>query len=125
MSLVRFRKKLARSKLLGSLITIAFVLLLPIILPVALIQDQIRTRKIKRIICAFVCASCGTRLGTEAIRLGNERWAAIVSDLHARFPDRKLRVLRDVHAVCPNCGREYMYRDADRSLVFRPQHEQA
>ena len=119
----RLGKRLKRSKGLGFLITVLFVLLLPIILPIALIQDRLRTRRIASVIRDFVCELCGTTLGMEAVRLGDERWRAVIADLHARFPDTRFRIVRDIHAVCPKCGREYMYRDVDCSLVVRPQHE--
>ncbi len=114
-----------RSKGLGFLITVLFILLLPIILPIALIQDWRRTRRIAKVISSFVCVSCGAMLGMEAVRLGDERWRAIIADLHERFPNDRLRILRDIHAICPKCGREYMYRDVDCSLVVRPQHDGA
>jgi hypothetical protein len=119
----RLRKRIAKNKLVGLLVTVTFVLLLPIILPLVLILDGLRTRKIKRIVCDFICVSCGTQLGVEALRLGNERWAAIISDLHKQYPGMRFRIVRDIHAVCPNCGCEYMYRDADCSLAVRPQPE--
>ena len=119
----RLGKRVARSKALGFLLVVLSILLLPVILPIALIQDQLRTRRIAKVVCSFVCVSCGTPLGTEALRLGNARWSEIIADSHRRFSGIKFRTLRDIHAVCPKCGCEYMYRDADFSLVVRPQQE--
>jgi len=120
----RLGMQLERSKRGRFVIT---VLLLPVILSVALIfspaaflLDWMRTRRIKRTVCGFICISCGTQLGVEAIRLGNERWAALVSGFQAKQPNSRLKLIRDLQAVCPICSSEYMYRDADRSLVLRP-----
>lgn len=101
---------------------VALVLSLPIIALVDLIQERKQIRRITKLVCGFICVSCGTRLGMEALRLGNERWAAIVSELQRQYPDTKLSLVRTIHAVCPHCGCEYRYRVADRSLVVRPQH---
>jgi hypothetical protein len=119
----RLRKRLARSDALIFVIMVLFVLLLPIILPIVLIQDRIRTRRIAKVVCSLVCIFCHTQLGMEAVQLGDERWSAIVTDLHARFPVARFRLLRDIHAVCPRCGCEYAYRDADCSLVLSPRYE--
>jgi len=119
----RLSKRLKRRKGFGFLITVLFVLLLPVILPIALIQDRLRTRRIAKVVCGFICVSCGATLGMEAVRLGDERWRAIIADLHSRFPDTRFRIFRDIHAICPKCELEYMYQDVDCSLVVRPQRE--
>jgi hypothetical protein len=122
-SMSRLRKRLARSKGFVFLIAALFILLLPIILPIALIHDRLRVRRIAKIVCSFVCISCGTVLGTEGLRLGNERWKVILANHGASSPGARFRILRDIHAVCPKCGCDYMYRDVDHSLVLRPQHK--
>ena len=121
----RISKRITQNKLVVFFIMVLGVLLLPIILPIALIQDRQRKQSIKQVVCGYICASCGVLLGVEAIRLGNERWAAVVSDSHKQYPNIRFRIQRDVHAVCPNCGCEYGYRDADCALVVRPHHESA
>src|SRR5688572_1643370 len=115
-----FRKRLARSGIAVGMFAAAFLVLLPIMLPVAIIQNQMRSRRILKLACDLDCASCGTRLGTEAIQLGAQRWAAIVAGRHAMYPGMKLRLVCDVDAVCPHCGREYLYRDVDRALILKP-----
>ncbi len=102
------RNRIAKNKLVGFLVIVSFVLLLPIILPVALIQDRIRTRRIQRIVCDIICVSCGARLGMEALRIGHERWAAIVSNLHEQYPGMRFRSasswqsLRTGRSIQPN-----------------------
>lgn len=120
----QIRRRIGKSKVTGFFFVIAFVLLLPIILPFALIQGHFETRRIKKVIRNFIC-SCGTRLGDEAIRLGNQRWAAIIAEMHARYPGVKPLIRRSVHAVCPTCGCEYRYREADASLIPNPHQKQA
>jgi hypothetical protein len=113
----RLRKRNIRNKLVGFLVTAFSVLSLPIIVPAALIQERIRTRRITRVVCRFVCVSCGKALGLEGLRLGNERWGAIIAELHERSPGSRFRVLQGIHAICPECGCEYRYQDGDQSLV--------
>jgi YgiT-type zinc finger domain-containing protein len=115
-----FRKRLARSGIAVGMFAAAFLVLLPIMLPVAVIQNQMRNRRILKLARDLDCASCGARLGAEAIQLGAQRWAAIVTRHHALYPGTRLRLVRDVDAVCPRCGREYSYQDADRSLILKP-----
>lgn len=91
------------------LLLFLFILLLPILLPTALVFAYIKRRRISRLAKSFICVSCGKQLGAEAIQLGNERWDSHVSEMHAKYPNRKFRRLRSIHAVCPHCGCEYRY----------------
>jgi predicted RNA-binding Zn-ribbon protein involved in translation (DUF1610 family) len=114
-----FRKRLARSGIAVGLFAAAFLVLLPILLPIAAIQNQMRNRRILKLARNLDCASCGARLGAEAIQLAAQHWAAIMARHQAMYPGTKLRLVRDVDAVCPHCGREYSYRDVDRSLILK------
>jgi hypothetical protein len=67
----------------------------------------------------LACSECGAPLGAEAIRLAKERWAAMVADRHAKNPGVRFRLVCDIDAICTRCGREYQYREADRSLILR------
>jgi hypothetical protein len=115
-----FRKRLARSGIAVDMFAAAFLVLLPIMLPVAVIQNQMRNRRILKLARDLDCAACGARLGAEAIQLGAQRWAAIAARSHSMYPGTKLRLVCDVDAACPRCGREHLYRDADRSLILKP-----
>jgi hypothetical protein len=118
-----------KSKLVLVLFSVAFVALLPFILlfilPVAAVQTQLRTRRILKLASEFACVVCGTQLGAEAVRLADERCAKTIADLQARSPGIRFRLVRDIHAICPSCGCEYLYLDTDRSLVRRPPPERA
>ena len=74
-------KRWAKSKTLDLIVVGSFVLALPILLPCAFIVHYTRTRKMGRMISDFVCVSCGTLLGLEAIRLADERWRANLSEM--------------------------------------------
>lgn len=109
--------RLGRSKIGAILFGIGFVALLPVMLPVALAQHQLRNRRIRKLAEGFACEACGTTLGAQALRLADERWAKIVANRQASAPGMRFRMVRDVDAICPSCGRGYLYRDADRSFA--------
>ena len=96
---------------------VAFVLLLPVIVPLGLAmycRDRLRLRSAAR---RFVCLDCGNRLGTAAIRRADVEWGRYVDDRHRRYPDVKFRLRRRLHAVCPACGRRYQYVEKARTFV--------
>lgn len=115
----RFRKQLGKSKVGIALFAVLFLVLLPLLLPVAAVHLRISNRRLLKLVREFVCVACGARLGAESVRLASERWNATVAELHAKSPGIKFRLVRDIDAVCPSCGQEYTYRDKDKSLAPR------
>lgn len=115
----RLRKQLSKSKVGFALFAVLFLVLLPLLLPVAAVQAGISNRRRLKLVREFVCVACGARLGEESVRLGHERWHATVVALHPKSPGIKFRLVCDIDAVCPSCGHEYTYRDKDNSLVTR------
>jgi hypothetical protein len=103
----RFRQQLGKSRIAMVLFGVLFFALLPLLFPIAIIQNWMRNRRLLQQVRHFVCVACGTRLGVEAIRLADERWRKVVADLHAKSPGMRFRLVRDIDAVCPCCGREY------------------
>jgi predicted RNA-binding Zn-ribbon protein involved in translation (DUF1610 family) len=107
-------------KITGGFIFAIFILLLPIILPVSLLQSQREKRRMRNLASRFVCLECGEVLGVEAIRLADERWDEIVKAIISRNePGTRLRLVRTVDAICPHCGCLYLYRKAERTFVVR------
>ncbi|MCH9655965.1 MAG: hypothetical protein K0U86_08465 [Planctomycetes bacterium] len=113
------------NQIFGILMIFLIILLLPIIFPIALVISYIDTRKMNQLIKRFICVSCGKQLGAEEIQLGNERWDSIVSEMLAKYPNRKFRRPRSIHAVCPHCGCEYRYNKGNNTLELIPQKENA
>jgi len=107
-------------KITGGFIFAIFILLLPIILPVSLLQSQREKRRMRNLASRFVCLECGEVLGVEAIRLADERWDEIVKAIISRNePGTRLRLVRTVDAICPHCGCQYLYRKVERTFVVR------
>lgn len=114
-------KRIRRSKLAGTILVVLLILSLPVLIPIGLIQHHLKKRRIRKVICSFTCISCGTKLGEKSMRLADERWSVIMADMQARYPNARVRVVRDLDAICPRCGCEYKYRDANGVLI--PRHE--
>lgn len=74
---------------------------------------------LRRAVYEFRCLKCHQRLGVEGVRLGNQRWKAILDNFRRQNPGSLVSFVRTVHAVCPSCGCEYTYHGEDASLHFR------
>lgn len=116
-SMQRLRKRMGKSNVAFALFGAAFLVLLPLLVPVAVTQNWIRTRRILNLACNSDCVACGARLGAEAIHRANERWKTIVANVRAKSPGMRFRLVCDIDAICPSCGQGYAYQETVRSLV--------
>jgi len=98
------------------LIVIGFVIALPVIVPYALIANALTDRRRQRDADNFSCVQCGKILGHASIAKANEYWREHVGELHKRFPGARLRLVRDVWAICDVCGARYNYRTKDKAF---------
>ena len=96
--------------LLIILIALSIALLLPVILPAVAFLNWRDTARLKRKARQTHCPNCGHLLGDEAIERGEAAWRERMSKLHWR-PEMGIRrrVVRDIHAVCPNCNAAYEF----------------
>jgi hypothetical protein len=88
------------------------VVCLPIILPVVAVLQILHYRRMRAAARKFACLSCGSYLGSEAIRLADEAWQRYFSDKRAHNPDVRFRtgiprIVRQFRAICPHCGARY------------------
>jgi DNA-directed RNA polymerase subunit RPC12/RpoP len=112
---------------------IVFVILLPVLLPVALFlhsRDQKRMRALAEI---FACLSCGRTLGADSLKLADEAWANYVAklnrDVDTTHPTTRdwnkfyrPRLVKDYDAVCPNCGTYHKFIAKERTFILtRPE----
>jgi hypothetical protein len=112
--------RLRKSRILATFATVGFVLLLPVIIPFGIVTGYVGRRRMRSVILASKCPACGAQLDIEAIARGEARWKEIAREIWASSPPHvRLRVVRDVHAVCCACGAELTYRETSRSLVVR------
>lgn len=88
-----------------------FVMLSPILLPVALILHSREQKRMRFLAETFPCLSCGRILGAESLRLADTQWENRLAGLtrdHAGSGIR-FRIVRDVDAICPNCGTQHKF----------------
>jgi hypothetical protein len=111
------------------LFAIVFVVLLPVILPAIAILDAIDRWRMRAAARKFACLACGSYIGGEAIRLGEEAWQQSVRDRQAHRPGvrylrRAPRTVRHLYAICPRCGARYDYDRRARIFVALGEGEQ-
>ena len=117
------RRRAGRFKTI--LIVIGCVIALPVIIPYALIATAFADRRRKRDADNFCCTQCGNILGQAAITKADEDWRQHVRELHKRFAGARLRLIRNVWAICAVCGAEYNYRTKDKTYILNPNDNDA
>jgi uncharacterized Zn-finger protein len=99
------------------LLTIGFVLLIPVLLPFGLALAVLHRHRIRSVARRFPCTGCGRMLGPEAVRVADAEWDRRMRELRAQHPNTKFRIVRDLHAACPVCGRRYRFVEKERTLA--------
>ncbi len=117
------RKRAGRFK--SIVIVIGCVIALPVIVPCALITEAFADRRRKRDADNFCCTQCGYILGQASIAKADDYWRQHVRELHKRFPGARLRLVRDVWAICAVCGANYNYRTKDKTYILKPDDNNA
>jgi hypothetical protein len=98
---------------------IGFVVLLPIIIPIAIILNELRGRRLRKTARTFVCVRCGRVLGTEALARAREVESEHSRELMRRYPNKIFRIAPLVDAVCLGCNTWYRFRDRERTFVVK------
>lgn len=104
-----------------ALLGVVFIACLPLIIPAAAILHWLHQRRLHTAARRFACASCGTILGDEAIRLADEAWFRHRAGMTEKEPGTvfrrgALRIVRHVDAICPRCGARYKF--VERGEIF-------
>jgi hypothetical protein len=99
---------------------VGFVLFLPLILPTAIALHAIYRHRLRSAASRFVCIACGQVLGKESLRLSDIDWAQQMEEMRIRHPGVKFRVVRNVHAICSKCGKQYRFREQSRDFEEAP-----
>ncbi|MBN70070.1 MAG: hypothetical protein CME32_12430 [Gimesia sp.] len=95
------------------------MLLLPVILPLTVLGQKRYQKRLRGLAEKYVCVECGELLGTEAIQLADERWEEMSEERRRRSPNIKFRLVRNLQAICPHCGCEYRYQEAEATFIVR------
>ena len=107
---------------------IVFVILLPVLLPIALFQHSRDEKRMRALAETFRCLSCGLVLGAEALKLADEAWANYVAKLDRGVdnsePTRdwktlhRRRIVKGYDAICPHCGTYHSYASKERTFIL-------
>ncbi len=105
-----------------TLAMIVLLVILPVGLPVAAVLTILDDRRMRAAARKFVCLSCGSCLGGDAIRLADEAWRRDFSETRANYPGvrfqlERRRIVRHLRAICPHCGARYGYVERERTFV--------
>jgi hypothetical protein len=103
----------------GVVVVSALLLTVPLWIPLVFVWDAQYRRRLRLAAEAFRCSTCGSTLGTAAVRRADEQWEAYVRELVRKNPGIRLRMVRLVHAVCVSCGTPYKYDDQERTFVVQ------
>lgn len=101
------------------LFAVGFILLLPVIIPISVFLHVRYKRRIRKLVQITACQSCGKILGLEAMRLADAEWTAYVRELHEKNPGTRFRLVRLLHAICPNCGTRYTYFEKENRFRIK------
>src|SRR5262245_12583451 len=91
------------------LCVICFVIFSPLILLTAIISQCVYLRRVRAAAEQFKCVACGQFLGRKSIELADEEWARHMRELMDRHPGVRFRIVRNLHAICPSCGKQYQF----------------
>jgi len=108
--------------LLIPVLAIGFLVTLPVLLTVSLALLWLDRRRLRLSAALSPCRFCGCVLGQKSIELANAKWADLMEEKKhesLRLIRRvKLRMVRNMDAICPACGAIYIF---DReSRIFHP-----
>ena len=95
----------------------AFVLTVPLWIPVALVYVLLHDRRVRRVAESFRCVTCGSALGAAAVRRADKEWKTHVAELRRRQPWAVFRLARTVHAICLACGTHYTWLEDERTFA--------
>ena len=95
------------------------MLLLPVILPLTVLGQKRYQKRLRGLAEGFPCVECGQNIGVEALQLGDDRWDEMLAERRRLYPNIKFRLVRDLQALCPHCGCEYRYQEAEATFIVR------
>ncbi len=99
----------AREGLLILALAIGLVLLLPVILPAVAVLQARYERRLRAAAERFACLRSGDRLGSVALARADAAWSEHFASLRREHPTWRFRLVRNLHALCPRCGRRYHF----------------
>jgi hypothetical protein len=108
---------LARRNISISLMVVEFALLFPTLIPAAIVLHALQNRRLWKAASTFACVRCGRALGRDALSRADKVWSEHVKDVTREQYAAKFRMIRTVHAVCPDCNSWYRFDEKGRTFV--------
>jgi hypothetical protein len=99
------------------LLVIGVVLALPLLIPIAIVDQIICKRRLHRAAKSFTCVKCGKTLGKDAVKRADKVWSEHVSELMRTHPGARFRMVKTTDAICLDCGTEYTFREGEGTFV--------
>ncbi|MEL6108554.1 MAG: hypothetical protein AAFU85_21320 [Planctomycetota bacterium] len=82
-----------------------------------LIAETVARNRLRRDASVSRCRNCDATLGQASLRLADQYWSEHVRSLREKYPGIRLRLVRNIHAICEHCGTPHRYGRADRNFV--------
>ena len=101
------------------LIVVLFVVTLPVALPIALVQHRLIEGRRRRRAEQTPCVQCGAGLGKAALDRADAAWSEHLAKWHREHPQMRFRMVRQVWAICAQCGQEFGYDEKTDAFVRR------
>ncbi len=96
---------------------VIFVLLTPILIPIAALSYEREQKRMYTAADKFRCNVCGVVLGKASIEQAEVEWLRYVDELHRQNPGYHFRLVRTVHAICTQCGKPYSYCEKTNRFI--------
>ncbi len=97
---------------------VAGTMLLPVLLPIAWMEQALEKRRMQVAARKTICVKCGCLLTDESLTRAVALWSAYMEKLQRDHPAVMFRVVRPSDAVCTACEQEYKWTSEMR--VFQP-----
>ncbi len=91
------------------LLVILLLVAMPVLIPIAMVQQVLHERWMRAAARWRSCPACGVVLGVEALGLANKRWQVYLAETHRDNPGIRFRLVRKVFAICTRYGAEWGY----------------
>ena len=100
------------------LVLVAFILALPMLLPVAIGRYYLYKHRIHTAAKRSVCPSCGHASASMPFIGPTRYWQSYVAELHRANPSVKFRLVRLIHAICGGCGAGLYFREESGTFTM-------
>lgn len=113
---LRRRKRLRRWRqpVIFVLFAIFFLLILPVAFPIAMALHSRDRHRLRAAARTAACPGCGQTLGTAALDLADQEWQRQMDDFRSTQPGLRLRMVRDLDAICHNCRTQLSFHPQSR-----------